>query len=41
MCDIGIDHFRIILICEYPCKNKHELLWKETEDIKKIDKQTN
>ena len=38
MRNIGIEHFRIILICEYPCTNKHELLWKETEEIKKIQK---
>ena len=35
---IGIDHFTIVLICEYPCKNKQHLLWKETEEINKIDK---
>jgi hypothetical protein len=38
MRNIGIDHFRIILIYEYPCKNKHELLWKETEEINKFGK---
>ena len=38
MRNIGIDHFRIILIYEYPCKDKHELLWKETEEINKFDK---
>ena len=36
--NIGIQHFKIILLHDYPCDNKAELLWKEREEMEKYDK---
>ena len=36
--NIGIQHFKIILLHDYPCDNKEQLLWKEREEMEKYDK---
>jgi group I intron endonuclease len=36
--EIGIEHFRIGLIQDYPCENKDELETKEFEIMKKFSK---
>ena len=35
--NIGFEHFKIVLICYYPCNTLRELLWKEMEEINKIE----
>ena len=35
--NIGFEHFKIELICYYPCNTLRELLWKEMEEINKIE----
>ena len=34
---IGFEHFKIVLICYYPCSTLRELLWKEMEETNKIE----
>ena len=35
--NIGFEHFKIVLICNYPCNTLRELLWKEMEEANKIE----
>jgi len=35
--EIGIDHFKIVLIEEYPCENRQQLFARETEMIIRFD----
>ena len=35
---IGFEHFKIVLVCAFPCNTLRELLWKEMEEINKIEK---
>ena len=36
---IGIEHFQIVLICDYPCENEQQLLWKERLEQDKLKKE--
>ena len=38
MHEIGIEHFKMILISIYPCETKEQLLWREREEFDKYDK---
>ena len=38
MNNVGFDNFCIILICEYPCKNKEQLVKREREGHDKNEK---
>ena len=37
--EYGINHFKIILLCDYPCNTYKELLWQEQVELNKIEQQ--